>query len=75
MSQEDFEGWVRSHKHSSRTIESLLDSALWNIEANETDHVEGLRWYVDDLKNLEHEIKGEIAEVREWIERFSKQGV
>ena len=62
-----FEGWVRSHKHSTRSIECALENA---IEMGTDDPVEVLRSYMTSLTEFRDEIKGEIHEARYWIKYF-----
>ncbi len=65
-----FEGWVRSHKHSSRSISFALEHA---IEMGMDNPVEVLQSYITVLNEFRDEIRGEISEARDWIRFFKKQ--
>ena len=64
-----FEAWVRSHKHSSVSVECALRDAL-NGSGQPHRVPEVIHLQPDELRS---EIKGEISEARYWIRYFRKQ--
>ena len=66
----DFREWVRSHRHSTRSVERALEDA---IESGTDNPVEVLQSYLTVLTELRDEIRGEISEARDWVTFFKKQ--
>jgi len=62
-----FEEWVRSHKHSSRSVSCALENA---IEMGTDNPIEVLQSYITELNEFRDEIRGEISEARDWIKYF-----
>jgi hypothetical protein len=65
-----FQEWVRSHRHSSTSVEWFLKEA---IEMGPDNPVEVLRSYITNLTELRDEIQGEVSEARHWIKYFRSQ--
>lgn len=67
----EFEDWLSSHRHSSATIETELQTCQdLNEEDGDTSPTSLLEAFIERMEELKSEVIGEIDEAKQWLKRL-----